>query len=130
MTFPGIFTCLQLGKMTRRKHLTDQYKGQILAFRKECFSLRETAIDIGRSNDSIWRFSKSNDVYKREKSSENTRKLSKTTIRAVFRLASGGQNSARDIENHLKLPAGHRRVQRLRENPNFQFRKRSFEARI
>ena len=99
--------------MGRSTALTDQQKGSILALSHEMVPARQIASFIGKSNTTVHNFLAAQGVAKTPKKMGRPNELSSTQLRALFRHASTGNYTARQLQTNLDLSVSVRRVQQL-----------------
>jgi transposase len=111
--------------MPRGTTLSEYEKGQISALSAAGKCQTEIARHLGRSRHVVASFLRDPSAYNTTKRPGRPPMISPTTTRALFRQASQGRSSARELKDELNLPIGVRRVQRLlATNPNFKYTKR------
>ena len=110
--------------MARGKLLSDVEKGQIIALRKESWSLRAIAKELNRSVGAVQNFVKRPHKTHKPKSTRNAKKITRRQTALLIREACKGQLSARQLQATLGLPVGVRRVQQLlKATPHLQYKK-------
>ena len=99
--------------MGRSVSLTDRQKGSILALFNEMVPEREIAQFIGKSKTAVHNFIAAQGVHKSSTKRGRPTKTTATQLRSLFRHASTGKYSARELQISLKLSISVRRVQQL-----------------
>jgi transposase len=111
--------------------LTQVERAQISAFSHAGFSSRRIAKEVGRSHTVISRYLKDKASYGVARSPGRPSRLSSTSLRHLFREASKGRSSCRELVTHLSLPVTHRRVQQLLQaNPELVYKKRKSTPKL
>ena len=110
--------------MPRGKLLSDYEKGQIVAMKRECVSIREIARTLSRSPGAIQNFLRNPRRVDGRKCTRNATKITKTQTRLLLREASKGEKSCRELKLSLEIDMGVRRVQQiLRQAPHLKYKK-------
>ena len=111
--------------MPRRSTLSANEQIEITAYASTGISGSAIAAAINRSKDVVCRFLRDPDEYNRQKHCGRKPKVSPTAVCRLFREASSGDKSARQLCEDLELPVGVSRVQQLlRNSPYFSYEKR------
>jgi len=117
--------------MVKSTPLTEVERAQISAFSRARFSTRRIAKEVGRSHTVIARYLKDKAAYGIARSPGRPPRLSATSLRRLFREASKGRSSCRELVTQLSLPVTHRRVQQLlRANPEIVYKKRKSTPKL
>ena len=99
---------------------------EITAYASTGMSGSPPAAAINRSKDVVCRFLRDPDEYNRQKHCGRKPNVSPTAVRRLFREASSGDKSARQLCEDLELPVGVSRVHQLLINPPYF----SYETRV
>ena len=111
--------------MGRGKGLSDFEKGQILTLRNMNVSGNQIAKTIGRSQSVVHHFLKDPQKYGTAKRTGRPSTISEKTKRRLYRKASHGKHSSRELRNELGLHVTARRVrQLLQDADNLEYVKR------
>ena len=89
--------------MAKGKRLTDRERGMIEAYSSTGMSSRNIAAKIGRSKTAVNNFLKLKDTYGKKNAGGRPKALSSLAERRVWRLASTGNYSTREIKKTMSL---------------------------
>jgi len=111
--------------MPRNSGLSENEKGKISAFHLSGKSVSYIAKQLSRSRTVVSNFLKDPEGYGAKKRPGRPPKMTNTAKRRLFREASKGQSSSREMQQSLELPVTARRIrQMLNKSPNFVYRRR------
>ena len=110
-------------KMPRNSPLKENEKRQISAYQLEGKSISFIAKELSRSRTVVRNYLKDSESYGTKKRPGRPPKITNAARRRLFREASKGQSSSRDLQKSQNLPITPRRVrQLLQESPNLEHR--------
>lgn len=99
--------------MPRWRLISDFEKWQILAYHRECLSIRDIADILERSPNYVWGFLMRQNHPLPRKAPRKSYKISEKSKRILFRHAKKGEKVASELRDALKLNIGVRRVQQI-----------------
>lgn len=112
--------------MPRSSMLSADEQIEIRAYANTGMSGSAIAVAVNRSKDVVCHFLRDPEEYNRQKHRGRKPKVSPTAVRRLFREASSGDKSARQLCEDLELPVGVSRVQQLLRNSSyFSYEKRA-----